>query len=84
MKLQIVAIKDSAVSAFNTPSFVQHVGVAVRSFTQAVNDPQHDFFRTPADFELYHLGEYDDQDGSIIQPDTPTRLVRGVDVKTQA
>jgi len=82
MKLQIVAIFDRATLAFGRPVFVASLGGAIRSFSDEVNDAQqgNDIARHPQDFELNHLGEYDDSDGSI-ETFTPVRLARASDLK---
>lgn len=82
MKMQIVAIKDSAVQAFMQPTFTQHVGAAIRGFSQAINEPGNELSKIAIDVDLYHLGEFDDQTG-LFSPagDKPQRLLRGVDAQ---
>lgn len=81
MKMQIVAARDVRVEAYMQPTFVPHTAAAVRAFTDHVRDPQSDFAKHPEDYELWWLGEYNDQDGSFTPPDggIPLRLLRGLD-----
>lgn len=85
MKHQIVAVYDRATMAYGRPVFVPALGGAIRSFSDEVNRPQqpNDVSNHPDDFELYHLGEYDDADASI-QTFTPVRLARASDLKETA
>ena len=60
-----VAVRDSAVQAFNRPFFVPTVAVAVRSFTDEVNRvaPDNHMNAHPEDFELWVVGQFDDETG---------------------
>lgn len=81
MEYIIITVKDNAVEAFQPVSNVRAKGEAIRSFIDAINNPQnkqlHDH---PEDFDLYTVGTYDDQTGNIT-PHTPERLMRGTDAK---
>ena len=65
--LYVVAVRDSAVRAFNRPVFVPTIGVAVRSFADEVNRKSEDnqMFRHPDDFELWSLALFDDETGEF-------------------
>ena len=82
MKIEIVAMYDSAAQMFGRPFFVQSTGMAVRSFGDEIkrNDPQNDLFKHPEDFTLYHLGSFDDSMGVFDLPASPILLVRGKDL----
>lgn len=84
MKMQLIAVKDLAAQAFMQPSFVHAVGVAVREFGDVVNNPEQPISRHPSDYEMYHLGEFDDSDGSFHVPKTPHLLARGQDLVTKS
>lgn len=77
----LVAPKDLAIQAYMAPTNVNHVGMATRSFTDACNDPNHEFHRHAADFELYVLAEYDDTTGTFYTDGYPRLITRGSDVK---
>lgn len=81
MKLFLIAVKDTAVDAFQPGVHVVRAkGEAMRNFTDAVNDQNNkQLYNHAEDFELWLLGELDDQDGSIVSK--PERLARGQDVK---
>lgn len=82
MKIEIVAMYDSAAQMFSRPVFVQTTGIAIRSFSDEIkrNAPDNDLFKHPDDFTLYHLGSFDDTMGSFSVPETPIMLVRGKDL----
>lgn len=81
MKFLLIAIKDNAVDAFQPGIHVVRAkGEAMRNFSDAINDPNNKQLHQHAeDFDLWILGELDDQDGTI--SGKPTRLTRGTDVK---
>jgi len=65
MKLVLCSVKDRAADAYGRPMFVPSVGVAIRSFSDEVNrkDQENQLFNHPDDFDLYELGEFDDNTG---------------------
>lgn len=60
MELQIVAIYDVKLEAFNRPAFVRSVGEAMRSFSDEANRSDSEVSKHPADYRLFHLGSFDD------------------------
>lgn len=82
MKWKIFAIKDVAIAAFNRPFFVRHAGEAIRSFGDEVNrsDQQNPLYGHPKDYELWCLGEFDDEVGVFTGSDI-SRIAAGVDVR---
>jgi len=83
MLLQILCVRDSAAAVFGTPYFALSTGGAIRGFTDEVNrDAQGNTMNVhPEDFELYHLGVYDDATASFELLSKPVLMVRGKDVK---
>lgn len=66
MKLQIIALRDIKANVYGQPMFVPNIGAAIRNFGDQVQDPNSGpLHKHPEDFELWHLGEYDDNDGSF-------------------
>ena len=63
MRYKIVAIRDRAIDTFGVPVFVASTGAAIRSFSDEVNrkDDNNNLSKHPEDFDLFLLGEYDDQ-----------------------
>lgn len=81
MILQIVSVFDNAAKAYMQPAFVQNVGVAIRSFSDAANQPEHDFSKHASDFTMFHLGSFDDENAAFDMFDTPAKLVSAHEVK---
>lgn len=81
MKLQIVSIRDNALDAFQQPWFTHTIGAAIRAFGDEVTrggDSQ--MTKHPEDYELYHLGEYDDNNGKFTMlADGPKQIARAKD-----
>lgn len=81
--IQMCSVKDLALGAFGRPFFVPALGVAMRSFTDEVNRkaPDNVMNQHPEDFELYHLGLFDEETGAYMDSGSgPTRLARALDV----
>lgn len=66
MKLFIVAVRDSAAGCFSPPQVVGAQQQAVRGLADQVNSANGGIVAEhPEDFELYHVGFYDDQTGAV-------------------
>jgi len=82
-KYQIYSIRDSKAGIFNTPFYQSSHGEAERSFHQLVRDPKSTVSQYPEDFDLYHLGTYDDQSGKMELLDTPAHMIKAVQYTAQ-
>ena len=82
MKYEIVSIRDRAAVAFGRPTYTLSIGAAIRSFQDEVNrnDPQNVMFGHAEDFDLFHLGSFDDQEGKF-DCGTPRQIAVGKDLK---
>lgn len=81
--LRIVVVKDRAVDCFGTPFFVKHPAEAVRSFSDEVNREGSTLAAHPDDYDIYMVGEFDDQTGAVRPSVDVDLLARGKDlVKT--
>lgn len=78
MKLKAFSIRDSKAEVFNTPFFQKTHGEAERSFKSLLNDQQSMIAKYPDDYDLYYIGEYDDQAGTFSVLDTPQHIVKAV------
>ena len=83
MELQICSIRDSKAEAHLNPMFFQSTPQAVRSFSDAVNDPQTDFSKHPEDYMLFHLGSFDPRTGRIELLTQPLALISGENLTEQ-
>nr|QJB19301.1 MAG: nonstructural protein [Microvirus sp.] len=84
MKLVLCSVKDRAAQAYGRPMFVPSTGVAIRSFSDEVNrqDNENQLYNHPDDFDLYELGEFDDNTGLFSLHEQPKLLTLGKQVKT--
>lgn len=80
-KLAVVAVRDSAVDAFMRPLFVPTLGLGTRVFSDEVNRKDGEMSRHPDDYDLYHLGEWDEHTGRFFSLEQPQLIVRGKDVQ---
>ena len=62
---KVYSVYDIAAAAYLQPFYAPTVGMALRSFVDAVNDPNHQFAKYSSDYTLYLLGEFNDSDGSF-------------------
>jgi len=80
-KLQIYSVQDQRANIFHAPFFVRTHGEAERTFQQVVNDDKTQVGQYPEDFNLYHIGEYDDGTGKISPLDTPKHIIKAIALK---
>ncbi|MEM2002680.1 MAG: hypothetical protein QXT77_08560 [Candidatus Methanomethylicaceae archaeon] len=83
MVLKIYSIRDSKTEVFNVPFFNKTHGEAERNFRELVNDEKSRLSKYPEDFDLYYLGEYDDNTGNAKILDTPQHMIKAVQCKAQ-
>lgn len=67
MNLQIFAIRDRQLNAYMQPFFAPSAGAAIRSFRDLVNEAGHQLNKHPEDYELWHLGAWDDANAKFQQ-----------------
>lgn len=70
MKTQIYSVYDMAAKAYLPPFYSVNDDTALRSFASAVQDTNHNFSRHAADYTLFNIGVFDDEQGDItpLQP----------------
>lgn len=76
MKLEVVSVFDRALQAFGRPVFVQTTGQAIRSFMDECSDEKSEIAKHPEDYELFHLGSWDDGTGRWMQFEKPELLIQ--------
>jgi len=86
MKLTLCTVKDRAADAYGRPMFVPSTGIAIRSFSDEINRQAEDnqMYNHSDDFDLYELGEFDDNTGLFSLHEQPKLLTLGKQVKTTA
>lgn len=85
MRYKILAIRDRALDAYGQPFFSASTGAAIRSFSDEINraSPDNQLFKHPEDFDLFLLGEFDDQTGEF-DSTRPAQVSVGKDLVTKA
>lgn len=79
---KIVSVRDRQADAYNRPIFVPTTGLAIRSFSDEINrvSPDNPMNTHPEDYELFLLGEFDDESAIFENLAHPQLLARAVDV----
>jgi len=85
MRYKIFTVRDRAIDAYGQPFYATSVGGAVRSFSDEINRPaeNNQLAKHPEDFDLYLLGEYDDQTGEF-DTTRPAQVAVGKDLIIKA
>lgn len=79
MVTNVFAVYDDKAGAFMSPFVLPAIGLAVREFQSAVNNPQSNISKYPADFKLYKLGTFDDNSGQFESLGVPMLLGVGTE-----
>lgn len=72
--LKLFSVYDSQTESFIQPFYSLTTASAIRSFTQAANDADHQFKQFGADFTLFELGEFDQSTAKFTLLPTPKSL----------
>jgi hypothetical protein len=78
---KIFSIRDSKAEIFHQPFYQKSHGEAERTFHQLCNDPKSTLFQFPEDFDLYYVGEYNDQSGVFKPLNTPQHVSKAISNK---
>lgn len=84
MLLKLFTVYDSKAEAYLPPFYLSTRGQAIRAFSDSVNDPNHAFNRHPADYTLFMIGEFDDQNASFNLDHAKTSLGLALEFKVEA
>ena len=77
MKLSIFSVFDSKASAFLPPFFLHNDAMAIRVFSDCVNADTHAFGKHPADYTLFRIGSFSDENGTLTA-ENPITLGNGL------
>lgn len=81
MKTRVFAIRDEKAEAFMAPFVMPAVGLALRAFSDLVNDAGSSVGKHPSDYQLYQIGEFDDSSGLLVASNTPVLLANGGEMR---
>lgn len=74
MTHKVFAIYDEKAENYGRPIFLPNDGLAIRSFSDSIQEQGSVIARHPADYRLHLLGEYDDRTGSFKSLSNPKFL----------
>lgn len=78
MKKAILSVHDEVSQCFANPFFSTNVGTGIRDFMNACRDENTQLGRNPQDFNLYHLGDFDDVEAKWEIFSAPVRVALGI------
>lgn len=84
MKTVLLAVRDQKSVSFTQPFTAATRGIALRSWTDQLNDPQHadkEAAKHPEDFTLWYLGTYNDETASFELLERPEQIAVASDLK---
>lgn len=83
MKLFCLSVRDVKADSFGQPFFSTSIGQAVRSFGDEINRAAQDniLYLHPDDFELFHLGMFDTDNGQFELLGSPEQKAHGSSLK---
>lgn len=64
-RLIVLAVFDRALGAYGRPFSVPARGIGVRAFGDEVNNPNSEYGKHPADYELWTVGCFNDELGEF-------------------
>lgn len=82
MQMKMYSVRDAKAQIYHPPYYKHTHGEAERDFRTLTNDEKSTLSQYPEDFDLYFLGEYDDQTGKMLPLDTPQHVIKAIDCKT--
>jgi len=83
MKHFVFTVYDDKSEAYLQPFFLQKEAQAIRTFTDLVNDRNHQFGLHPGDYTLFVLGTFEDTDATWELLPTPVSLGKGNQFQNQ-
>lgn len=75
------AILDKKAASFRFPFFQSTSGLAVRTFTDGVNDKRSELYKYSDDFELYELAKFEEDTGVITPHSQPIMMGTATEYK---
>lgn len=78
----VLSVRDRCASVYSQPFFASTLEMALRSFRVLINDSSGGLPHTnPEDFDLFHLGSFDDTIGQMANlPGGPVQVALGRDM----
>lgn len=77
--LRIFSVYDKKAQTFFSPFYYLNKALALRAFGEIVADPKSSIYKYPADFQIFLLGDFDEQTGQIQCLDHPEFIAEAAD-----
>lgn len=77
----VFSMRDVKADYFMTPKFARTRFEIQRSLETAVNDPESDFGKYSADFQLYEIGSFDEMSGVLKGHPLPQLVCSAMELK---
>lgn len=77
-RLKVYSIRDAKAEVYNAPFYKGTHGEAERDFRTAVNDEKSFLSQYPDDFDLYYIGDFDQNTGLVTSLDTPMHIIKAI------
>lgn len=84
MRHKAFAVRDSKLGVFRPPFWTPHTGQALRSLQEAVNDHNTEVAKYPDDFQLFEVGEFDDETGLLYPHESPRQIATAAEYVKRA
>lgn len=72
--ISIYSVFDDKVGAYLQPFFARNDAVALRQFQSAAMDTSSQFNKFAADYTLFYIGQFDENNGFLNRTTTPKNL----------
>lgn len=84
MEKPVIVVFDNVANTYKDPFYPPTTGVALREFSDAVNDPKNgQLYNHPNDFDLMVIGTWDEQTGKLVVHDVPEKLANCASLVTE-
>jgi hypothetical protein len=81
---KVFTVYDAKTKAYLPPFHSHALGQAERSFTEACNDPSHEFSKYAEDFTLFYIADFDDEKAHYNMLKAPFSLGTAIQFKKVA
>lgn len=81
MKQPMYAVRDIKAETFMLPFVLQNDQVATRTFADMLINDEHPFSKHARDYELYNIGDWDNESAQIDQHQIPKLLYNGQELR---
>ena len=83
MKTGIFTVYDKVAEIHSLPMNFKNAGVAKRIIGNCVKNPEHNYGMNPEDFELHHVGNFNEETGEIEIPTDETKILELTELKVE-